>query len=189
MTNTRIAIGATLLGLALGACGASATEIREPAPEPRAEPEAPPEAQPEPQQPAAEPEPEPQPEPEPVEVVPGAALGPIRIDMSEEAVRALGLEERDGDARSRRFGSYRVFFDARGVRRVEATIGELGRIRAGDQVLPAGTHIHALRDAFEGCEWTEGGGERYRCARGALFVQTEHTMDPLRYTIAIERQD
>ena len=75
------------------------------------------------------------------------------------------------------------------MRRVEATIGELGRIRTGDQVLPAGTHIHALRDAFDGCEWTEGGGERYRCARGTLFVQTEHTMDPARYTIAVERPD
>jgi hypothetical protein len=178
-----------LLALLLTACGANATETHEPEPVPRPhandEPppprDAPDEATPEP--------PPPEPEPEAVEIVPGAALGPVRIDMSEDAVRALGLEERGGDSRSRRFGPYRVFFDDRGVRRVEAAIGELGRIRIGERVLPSGTHIHALRDAFEGCEWFEGGGERYRCTGGTLFVQTEHTMDPARYTIAVERAD
>src|SRR5690606_11062546 len=115
--------------------------------------------------------------------------GPIRIGMSEDEVRALGLEEREGDWRSRLFGPYRVYFDDGRVRRIEASIGALGRSRVGEHVFPSGTHIHQLRDAFGGCEWYEGGGERYRCAGGTLFVSTAHTMDPARYTIAVEDRE
>lgn len=125
---------------------------------------------------------------EPVDVEAGARLGPIRIGMSEAEVRALGLPESTVDPRSRRFGPYRVFFDARGVRRVEALMRDLRRIRVRGVVLEVGTHIHRIRDAFGGCEWMEGGGERYRCAGGSLFVQTTHSMDPARYTIAVERR-
>lgn len=185
---------ALLVALTLTACGAPRAEAPRPAaaradePEPPAEaPAAPEPAAEAPEAPPAEPPPPP--EPEPIEVVAGAALGPIRIDMSEDAVRALGLEEREADPRSRFFGPYRVYFDDGGVQRVEAIIGELGRIRVGDDVFAAGTHIHALRDALEGCVWYEGGGERYRCADGTLFVHTTHTLDPDRYTIAVERRE
>lgn len=174
------------LALALSGCGAADAHST-PATEPAAEPEPPPRSA---EAPADIPEPEPPPpppEPEPVAIEPGAALGPIRIGMSEDDVRALGLEERPGDRQSSIFGPYRVYFDDRGVRRIEAFVGELERVRVGDQVLPAGTHIHVLRDAFADCVWYEGGGERYRCANGTLFVHTSHTMDPARYTIAVVR--
>lgn len=180
-------------GLALAACGAPPTDVQAPpASSARAE-EAPPEeparvAEPQDVEEPA-PEPAPPPEPEPVDVVAGSALGPIRIGMSEDEVRALGLEEREGDWRSRLFGPYRVYFDDGRVRRIEASIGALGRIRVGEHVFPSGTHIHQLRDAFGGCEWYEGGGERYRCAGGTLFVSTAHTMDPARYTIAVEDRE
>lgn len=123
-----------------------------------------------------------------VDVEAGARLGPIRIGMSEAEVRALGLIESERDARSRRFGPYRVFFDARGVRRVEARIGELRRIRVREAVLEVGVHIHRIRDAIGDCQWQEGGGERYRCAGGTLLVQTSHTMDPAHYLVAVERR-
>lgn len=182
-----------LLAALLGACGAS-----EPAAQPRAElaqaepargePGA--EGEPEPtSEPEAAPEPEaPPPEPEPTAVEAGVRLGAVRIGMSEAEVRALGLEEREIDPRSRQFGPYRVFFEGGAVRRVEARMGDLGRVRIGGEVLPGGTHIHRLRDAIGSCEWYEGGGERYRCADGTLFVQTTHSMDPARYTIAVERR-
>lgn len=122
-----------------------------------------------------------------IEVEAGARLGPIRIGMSEAEVRALGLPESANNPRSRRFGPYVVYFDARGVRRVEAQMGALGRIRVRGTVLEAGTHIHRIRDTIGSCEWQEGGGERYRCAGGRLFVQTTHSLDPARYTIAVDR--
>lgn len=132
-------------------------------------------------------EPAPPPEPEPVAVEAGTRLGPIRIGMSEAELRGLGLQEREGDPRSLRFGPYRVLLDEQGVRRVEAFMGDLERIRIGERVLEVGTHIHEIRDAIGDCQWTEGGGERYRCADGSLFVHTTHTMDPARYTVAVER--
>lgn len=189
-----------LVAFALGACSTSSMQAREPvpaasltAPEP-SEHESAVEAEEEPSlaasetEPAQEEEPQP-PEPEPVEVVAGRALGPIQIGMSEEDVRALGLEESDGDWQSRRFGPYRVYFRRGVVHRIEARIGDLGRIRFGEHVFAAGTHIHTLRDAFGECRWYEGGGERYRCAGGTLFVHTAHTMDPARYMIAVEGRD
>lgn len=137
----------------------------------------------------AEPAPEPPPEPEPIEVEAGERLGPIRIGMSEDDVRALGLEETASDEPgSRRFGPYRVFFDARGVRRVESRMGELGRIRIAGEIVPSGTDIHRIRDIVGGCEWYEGGGERYRCAGGTFFVHTTHSMDPALYTVAVQRR-
>jgi hypothetical protein len=127
------------------------------------------------------------PRPAPVEVEAGARLGPVRIGMSEDEVRALGLEEHGEGSRGRRFGPYRVFFTSAGaVRRVEAPMGALGRIRVGERVFEVGTDIHVLRDAFGPCEWEEGGGERYRCADGTLFVQTTHSLRPERYTLAVE---
>ncbi len=119
----------------------------------------------------------------------GARLGPIRIGMSESEVRELGLEEVESDEPgSVRFGPYRVFFDAHGARRIESRMAELGRIRVGDQVIEVGTDIHRIRDLFGHCEWYEGGGERYRCEGGTLFVHTTHSMDPARYTIAVQRR-
>lgn len=197
--RTQDALIAFLVGTFLTACGAATTaaptseSTARPAPEPEARADHAAlshhgDTDTEPAALAPAPEPTPPPEPEPVVIEAGRALGPIRIDMSEEAVRALALEERPADPRSRFFGPYRVFFDARGVRRIEARIGDLGRIRIGDRVFASGTHIHELRDAFGDCEWTEGGGERYRCAGGTLFVQTAHTMNPARYIIAVERR-
>ncbi|MCA9604789.1 MAG: hypothetical protein KC619_04315 [Myxococcales bacterium] len=178
----------------LVACGAnetgSGTPRSEPppaqeesAPTPEEEPPAQAEAEPEP---APEPEPVRPPEPEPVDIEAGARLGPIRIGMSEADVRALGLEESVVDPRTTAFGPYHVQFRDGAVRSVEALIGPLGAIRFGDQVLRAGTHISAIRDAFGDCTWTEGGGERYVCANGTLFVHTTHTMDPQRYTVGVE---
>ncbi len=135
---------------------------------------------------APAPEPEAPPTPEPVDVEAGVRIGPIRIGMSEEDVRALGLEARVVDPRVTAFGPYHVTLRDGAVHRVEAQMGPLGAIRFGDRVLPAGTHISAIRDAFGDCTWTEGGGERYVCAGGALFVQTTHTMDPARYTVGVE---
>ncbi len=186
-----------LLALALSACGANGADDRatarpadppatttaaaEPDPEPSPEPTA--EAQPEPT-----PEPAPPPQPEAVAVEAGQRLGPIRIGMSRDEVGALGLAEGEPDEPdSERFGIYRVFFDDDGVRRVEAEMGDLGRIRFGDQVIASGTHIHQIRDAFGHCEWYEGGGERYRCDDRTLFVHTTHTMDPAHYTVAVQR--
>lgn len=175
----------------LSACGAS-----EPAAQPHGElahvepqrGEAPSAAEATPE-PEATPAPEPPPpEPEPTVVEAGVRLGVVRIGMSEAEVRALGLEEREVDPRSRQLGPYRVFFEGGAVRRVEARMGDLGRVRIGDEVFSAGTHIHRLRDGIGSCEWLEGGGERYRCAGGTLFVQTTHSMDPARYTIAVERR-
>ncbi|HEY8432820.1 MAG TPA: hypothetical protein VIL20_30825 [Sandaracinaceae bacterium] len=176
---------------ALAACGASETAaprvetVRaqvEPASaaEPRAE--AAPAPPPEPAEPPAPPE------PEPAEVEAGARLGAIRIGMTEAEVRALGLEESEVDPRSRRFGPYRVFFRDGVVYRVEAQMGALGAIRVAGETLPSGTHIHRIRDVIGSCEWYEGGGERYRCEGGTLFVTTTHSMDPARYTIAVERR-
>jgi hypothetical protein len=164
------------------ACGANDRDA------PRAGPSTPPVASPHAEHrepPARRPQ---LPEPEPVDVEAGIRLGPIRIGMSEAEVGALGLPETPVDSRSRRFGPYRVFFDNRGVKRVEATISDLRRIRFGSQVFPVGTDIYHLRDAFGDCVWYEGGGERYRCARGTLFVQTQHTLDPAFYLIAVERR-
>lgn len=134
------------------------------------------------------PEPEPPPAPEPIEVVAGTRLGPVEIGMSEEQVQALGLEEERIDSRSRRFGRFRVFFDRRGVSRIEAVFSELQRIRVGERVYEAGTHIHEMRDGFGDCVWVEGGGERYRCQGGGLHVQTTHTLSAASYTLAVERQ-
>jgi hypothetical protein len=122
-----------------------------------------------------------------VEVEAGIRLGPIRVGMSEDEVRALGLAESAASGRSRRFGPYVVLFDARGVRRIEAQMGDLRRIRVRGTVIELGTHIHRIRDAFGSCEWQEGGGERYRCAGGTLHVRTTHSLDPARYTITVER--
>lgn len=188
MASVRALLLCWCLATVLVACGAS-----EPSATPRVEP-TPSEPAREPPREAsavAEPEPEAQPEPpapEPAIVEAGTRLGAIRIGMTEDEVRALGLEESVVDPRSRRFGPYRVFFADGAVRRVEAQIGALGRIRIGPEVLEPGAHIHRIRDVIGSCEWYEGGGERYRCAGGTLFVQTTHTMDPARYTIAVERR-
>jgi hypothetical protein len=177
----------------LTACGANDAEPTRPGrsgeaapaqPAPADEPEAPVAEEPEPEEPAAAAPPE----PDPIVIEAGVQLGPIRLGMSEGEVRALGLEERPEDPRSRRFGPYRVFFDSEGVRRVEASMGQLGRLSIGGEVLPSGTHISRIRDAFGACEWHEGGGERYRCAGGSLFVQTAHSMDPALYTVGVERR-
>ena len=125
-------------------------------------------------------------EPEPVVVEAGRRLGPVTIGMTEDALRGLGLEETEVDPRSRRFGPYRVFLEEGTVRRVEASMGALERIRVGERTFASGVHIHALRDAFGDCQWVEGGGERYRCADGALSVQTDHSMDPARYVVGVE---
>lgn len=193
MPHSRITLLPVTLSLALVACGANEAE---PAPaassQTGAEEHA--EATPEPAAADEEPEPEPEeaepppPEPEPVVVEAGQRLGPVRIGMTADALSALGLEEAEVDPRSRRYGPYRVFLDDDGsVRRVEARMGDLERIRFGDQTFEVGVHIHALRDAFPSCQWYEGGGERYRCADGTLFVQTNHSLDPARYSVAIER--
>lgn len=128
------------------------------------------------------------PTPEPVVVEAGTRLGPIHIGMSEAAVRELSLPEAEVDPRSRRFGPYLVFFEEGVVRRVEAYMGDLGRVQIGDQVLPAGSHIHEIRDAIGDCRWYEGGGERYRCSDGGLFVQTAHRLDPALYVLGVQRR-
>jgi len=184
-----------LLGLALFtmACGANEAEGGQPRPDPAPAPEAadPDTADPdtvEPDEvPVEEPEPEPEepPEPEPIDIEAGARLGPIRIGMSTDEVRALGLEESEVDPRTTAFGPYHVSYDDGTVDEISAQIGALGRIRLGDRVIEAGTHIHAIRDAFGDCTWTEGGGERYECHDGTLFVRTTHTMDPQRYTVGV----
>ncbi len=195
MTRRRVVLlgGRTFVTLSVlmtMSCGAKEPETLRPTPpavrthntqeSPQASPEEEPVA-------AAEDDPEPAPAAEPVVIEAGARLGPIRMGMTEAEVRALALPESPVDSRSRRFGPYRIFFDERGVRRAEAQIGALGRIQLGTEVFASGTHIHRLRDAFPACEWTEGGGERYRCARGTLFVQTGHTLHPERYLLAVER--
>lgn len=152
-------------------------EAREEAPAERPEPARPPEEPPE-----APPSP-------PSVVEAGAQLGAIRIGMTEAEVRALGLPESEADPRSRRFGPYQVFFEGGSVRRIEAAFGELGRVRIGERTLEPGTHIHEIRDAIGDCEWTEGGGERYRCGGGRLLVHTDHTLDPQRYRFVVERRD
>lgn len=180
---------ALLLGVAFVGCGAHESDVAggsRAAAEPRAA--APDEPEQAPAEPADEPEAPPSepPRPAPIVVEAGTRLGPVRIGMSEAEVQALGLPEQEVDSRSRRFGPYRVFFGSGGVRRVEAQMGALGRIQLGEQVFEVGTDIHVLRDAFESCVWQEGGGERYRCADGTLFVQTTDSLRPERYTLAVE---
>ena len=135
--------------------------------------------------PESEPEPEPPPPPAPVEIEAGRRCGPIRVGMTQEELRALGLDEASIDPRSSRFGPYRVHLRDGRVHTVEAEIGAIGPIRIGDVALEAGTHIHVIRDAIGDCVWTEGGGERYECAGGGLTVRTTHTMDPRRYTLGV----
>jgi hypothetical protein len=175
--------------VALAGCGAQPAQ-EEP---PRAEPEP---AEAEPAEPPREPQPEPAEEPErpppvvrePALVEPGAQLGAIRIGMAEAEVRALGLEESEADPRSRRFGPYQVYFDGGTVRRVEASFGDLGPVRIRDRTFEPTTSIYELRDAIGDCEWMEGGGERYRCASGALVLHTDHSLDPARYRFVVERR-
>ena len=82
------------------------------------------------------------PQPEAVAVEAGQRLGPIRIGMSRDELGALGLAEGELDEPdSQRFGPYRVFLDDDGVRRVEAEMGDLGRVRFGDRVFALG-HRH-----------------------------------------------
>lgn len=190
-------VSSLALILAVG-CGASETREPEAARAPRAAedsteeahapdepaPEATPAELAEPEPPAPPPEP---PAPEPLAVVAGAQLGPIRIGMSQEELRALGLPESPATPRSLRFGPYRVWLDDDGVRRVEASMGDLERVRLGGTAFAVGDHIHAMRDAIGDCVWREGGGERYRCGDGALWVFTDHSLDPARYVIAVER--
>ncbi len=126
-----------------------------------------------------------EPEAEPIDVEAGTRLGPIRIGMSLDDVRALGLDEAVVDPRTTRYGPYRISFRDGSVRRVEASMGDLERIRFGDRVIESGTHISEIRDAFGDCTWTEGGGERYVCADGTLYVRTTHSMAPDRYTVGI----
>ena len=189
----RISLVALLLTLACAVgCGARETDVSagsRAATEPRSAAAEEPMASPEPPDEADEADDVPPPapaRPAAVEVEAGVRLGPVRIGMSEPEVRALGLEESEVDSHSRRFGPYRVFFANGAVRRVEAQMGDLERIRFGERVFEAGTDIHVLRDAFGACEWQEGGGERYRCAAGTLFVQTTHSLRPERYTLAVE---
>jgi len=187
-------VRAVLLVLVLfaAACGANEAEGGQPRPDTAPTPESDdPEAtaendEPEPADaPEPDPEPEEPPEPEPIDIEAGARLGPVRIGMSADEVRALGLEESEVDPRTTAFGPYHVSFDDGAVDRIEAQMGALERIRFADEVIEAGTHIHAIRDAFGDCTWTEGGGERYVCADGTLFVHTTHTMDPQRYTVGV----
>lgn len=185
----------TALALSIVACGANEAEgghargetpLEPPPPPPEQEdpePATPDEDDPaEPSEPA---QPPPPPEPEPVDIEAGTRLGPIQIGMSEEDVRALGLEEAEVDPRTTAFGPYHVGFHNGEIRRVEALIGELRRIRFGDHVIDAGTHIFEIRDTFGDCVWIEGGGERYRCANGTLYVHTTHTLDPQQYTVGV----
>lgn len=174
-----------------GACGANEAGAGAPRAEPAAEvpPREAEEPGPEPDPPPPEepaPEPAAEPAPEPVDIEAGTRLGPIRVGMSEADVRALGLAEAVVDPRTTAFGPYHVTFRDGAVRRVAAQIGALGRVRVGDRVIAAGAHIAEIRDAFGDCTWTEGGGERYVCADGTLFVHTTHTMDPQRYTLGVE---
>lgn len=187
MSARALLFAATWLASFWAGCGAS-----ESAAEPSLVEAAREEPEPEPS-PNVDPEPEPQPEPEPPEpaavvVEAGARLGAVRLGMTEDEVRALGLEESDIDSRSRRFGPYQVFFQDGVVRRVEAAVRDLGRVQLGERIFPVGTHIFELRDAIGDCEWTEGGGERYRCSGGTLFVATDHTLDPQHYRLAVERR-
>ncbi len=183
---------ACAIALVATACGAS-EERGDPGPAATEEPPAATaEATPEPENdeaPAPEPEPPaeppPPPAPPPIEVEAGVRMGPIRIGMTADELAALGLETTEVDPRSQRYGPYRVWVERGAVTRVEATMGDLGRIRFGDREFEAGVDIYALRDAFPGCVWEEGGGERYRCADGRLTVVTTHTMNPLRYTLGV----
>lgn len=181
-------IVAFLLGAVAIGCGASEesppTRPPDPPPETETETETEPEAEadPQPEEPA---EPEAPPAPEPVEVEAGTRLGPIRVGMTEAELGALGLEVSEVDPRSDRYGPYRVWVRDGAVAEVEATIGDLERIRYGGEVFEAGVDIYTLRDAFESCVWEEGGGERYRCAGGTLTVRTEHSMDPQRYVLGV----
>ena len=176
-------VSSLALILAVG-CGASETREPEAARAPRAAEDSTEEAH-APDEPA--PEATPAELAEPLAVVAGAQLGPIRIGMSQEELRALGLPESPATPRSLRFGPYRVWLDDEGVRRVEASMGDLERVRLGGTVFAVGDHIHAMRDAIGDCVWREGGGERYRCGDGALWVFTDHSLDPARYVIAVER--
>ncbi|MGF1466241.1 MAG: hypothetical protein ACFCGT_08915 [Sandaracinaceae bacterium] len=123
--------------------------------------------------------------PEAVVVEAGARLGPIRIGMTEAEVAALGLEADRVDPRTRAFGPYRVTFREGAVARVEAYLGDLRRIRIGEVELGLEDHIHRIRDAIGTCRWREGGGERYACEDGTLWVHTTHSLAPERYTISV----
>jgi hypothetical protein len=169
-------------------CGAS-EQAADPAPVevPREEEDEQP-AREEPEPEPREEEPRPEPEPPAAVIEAGARLGAIRIGMTQAEVTALGLEETEADSRSRRFGPYQIYFDGETVRRVEARFGDLGRVEVGGRTYPVGTTIYELRDAIGDCEWTEGGGERYRCAGGSLLLQTDHTLDPAFYRFIVERR-
>lgn len=180
-------IALLLLGAATFGCGASEDPPATPS-DPPPEVDEEPQAEPEPEAPAepeTPPEPEEPPPPDPIEVEAGVRLGPIRIGMSQPDLDALGLEVSEVDPRSDRYGPYRVWVRDGAVHSVEAAIGDLERIRYGGEIFEAGVDIYTLRDAFEGCVWQEGGGERYRCADGALSVRTEHSMDPQRYVLGV----
>lgn len=135
----------------------------------------------------AQPTAQPSPSSQAVDVEAGARMGPIRIGMSLPELRALGLPEADQGSAGRRFGPYLVQLDERGVRRIEARLGELGRVRMGGRVFDAAADIHAIRDHLGDCEWQEGGGEIYACAGGRLFVQTTHSLSPARYALVVTR--
>lgn len=174
------------------ACGASdetpAATSSEPATgadEEPAEPEEPEAEEPGAEEPEAAAEPEEPPPPEPVEIA-ETHLGPIRIGMTQEELDALGLEGEPVDPRSRMYGPYRVWVRDGSVREVEASIGDLERIRFGEETFEVGVDIYTLRDALPGCVWVEGGGERYVCADRQITVRTEHTMDPRRYVLGVQ---
>ena len=183
---TALLFGALLLGSGTLGCGASEDPPAAPADPPPPEQTEVAEADSQtPPEPEAPPEPEEPPAPEPIDVEAGVRLGPIRVGMSQADLDALGLEVAEVDPRSQRYGPYRVWVRDGAVSSVEAAIGDLERIRYGGEVFEAGVDIYTLRDAFESCVWQEGGGERYRCAEGALTVRTEHSMNPQRYVLGV----
>lgn len=124
--------------------------------------------------------------PAPVRVEVGRSLGPVAIGMTREQVRGLGYPVSEADSRSEQVGPFRVRYRNDQVRRVEAEVGALGAFRVDDDVFEVGRSIYEIRDAVGACTWRERGGEYYVCRNGGFVVHTNHSLDPRRYTIAVE---
>jgi hypothetical protein len=119
-------------------------------------------------------DPQPQPASGPTyELIPGEAIGPIRMGMSKADVEALGVLQVHPKFSAMTIPITAYYDEAERARSIEISLMHSDKdVRVGEVTIPRTASIEQIRELLGGCKDPEvnTGASMYSCLDGALFI-------------------